>query len=676
MVRLGARAFALAWAIHALAEFAFGILGPGLLARFESGSYGLNPWVGVAVLVFWPLFGAGLGASVGLTAAGPLARARQRGHDPARLLASLGSLSVVAALAINLQWGESLGRSGVVAIAALVALIAVSWFKRTGFLAGVGHPWIIIPTLLVWLCAVRIVWLQASLGLRIGATLGVLGLAILAARVLGERLARAPLASGRLLLGALGLSALALFALNHVPPPGLPTAAGDDPSATPVIMIVLDTVRADHLSTYGYQRNTDPNLARFAKQATVYEHALASGDMTLTSHASLFTGRWVANHGAVPGAPKLGDEHETLAELLGDAGYATAGIAANCGWIASGKGIEQGFDYWDTRCAVSPFRGIGPPYLRSRLVGQLRRHFFPAHAMWEWRNAQTITDESLRVLDHLAKDDAPFFLFLNYMDVHRPIHPPERYRTRFPGRIPGFDMMHDWSAMNRGAASGERRVESDEREHLISQYDGALAFLDDQLARVFAELERRGLLDRSLIWIVSDHGESFGAHGTFGHGFSVYQGVVGIPFIVKLPGQQKGQRSATPVGLADVVPSIAALLELPVPAGLDGRALYSANLDPERPVVSESYSVKGRQMRALLQGTHKVVERPGEVAELYDLASDPAETVDLATRQPEMTAALTAAFESALAGAAAGKEHALDAADIERLEALGYLERE
>jgi arylsulfatase A-like enzyme len=676
MGRLGARVFTLAWALYALAEFAFGILGPGIQDLIESGRNGLNPWVGVAVMVAWPLLGAVLGGLLGIALRGPLERCEQRGFQPSLLLASLASASVVVAISLNLLYGDSFGRSGFVVVSALFGTIVVSFVRRDGFLAAAGHPWIIVPTLVAWLCAIRVVWIEAPLGLRVGVTLCLLGAGAAAVRLIGPRIAQTPMAGTRLIAGSFAAALIGLFLTHHVPAPALPAPTAAQPEAPPVILIVLDTVRADHLSTYGYERATDPNLARFAETATVYERGIASGDMTLTSHASLFTGRWVAHHGAVPGAPQLPATEKTLAESLKQAGYATAGVAANCGWIASGRGMDQGFDYWDTRCEVSPFNGIGSPYLRSRLVGKIRHYFFPAYAMWEWRSAETITNEGLRVLDRLATDDAPFFLFLNYMDVHRPIHPPEQYRTRFPGHLSGFDMMADWSAMNKGAASGKREPNPAERAHLISQYDGALAYIDDQLARVFAELQQRELLDRSLIFIVSDHGESFGAHSSFGHGKSVYQDVVGIPFIVKQPGQRKGQRVQDPVGLADVLPSIAASLGLEVADDLDGRSLFSPDLDPARPIISESYSIKGRQMHAIVQGQTKWIGRPEGAGELYSLDVDPDELDDLATQQTVLAKELASAFDSVLSGGAAGQEHSLEEEDIRRLQALGYLELE
>ena len=293
--------------------------------------------------------------------------------------------------------------------------------------------------------------------------------------------------------------------------------------------------------------------------------------------------------------------------------------------------------------------------------------------MWAWRSADRITDEALGLLPRLSADGRPFLLFLNYMDVHRPIHPPERYRTRYPGRLPGFDMMADWSALHRGPERGGRVPTEAERTHLASQYDGALAFLDEHVGRLLDALDAEGLLDPSLVLVLSDHGESFGSHGTFGHGSSVYQDVAHVPLVLTLPGQTEGRRVDTPVGLADVLPTVTSVLGLPAPGPIDGRSLLDRPR-VDRPLPVESYGQDGLQMRALVHRNDKIVVRPERPAELYALDRDPDESADRATDEPERTAELQRMLERTLRGGANEGRDALSEEEAARLRALGYLE--
>ncbi|MGH8550921.1 MAG: sulfatase-like hydrolase/transferase [Methylococcales bacterium] len=677
----------MAFATYGVCEALLGVVLPGACALLEESTYSIDPWIGTGFLIAYPLTGAALGAVHGALLVALGGRWLRPGSGTApQLLLTAASAFVVLAVLGNVAARDYLGLSGAAVLVVLASLLAVGVASahpgRRGW-SILGHPFLAVPLVTALLWATRI-WLpDASLISRLAVSLGFVSVALAMAMAMRLR-SRAPAGGGLVLAVISGALALGLHTVDHDPPPVLATLAGmrlpADSTHPPVVIVVLDTVRADHLSTYGYPRETDRNLARFASRAWVFERAVMPGDMTLSSHASLFTGQWVSHHGTHAGHPILPKEATTLAELLRDAGYTTIGVVANCSWIGPDHGVDQGFQFWDARCARAPFRGIGKIFLRSSLQEVIRRGFFREHASWAWRSAGQITDEALGLIDSLAVDGAPpFLLFLNYMDVHRPIHPPARYRDRFPGRMPSFDMQDDWSALHRDVSAGRREVTPDERDHLVSQYDGALAYLDAQLGRVLAHLDEKGLLEPSLVIVTSDHGESFGSHGTFGHGRSVYQAVVGVPLVVKLPGRRDARRIPGSVSGVDVLPTVTEIIGLPVPADIDGHSLLSNPPDAQRPLLSESFGDDGldAQARAVLRGDEKLVEPIDRPPQFYRLDADPREEYDLAGSVPELVAELTAVMD------------ALDSEDLspeplpparltpkeaERLRSLGYLD--
>jgi arylsulfatase A-like enzyme len=671
------RAFAWAWLLYGVLEALLAVAFPALRARLGGSVFGHVPGPTLALLAFYPLAGAALGALV------ERALRLRAARGPA--LALLAAGSVVVALLANLALRDDLGSSGAVLAVFFAGLFALGALDaRANGAEGtrwvLASPWVAVPLAVASAWLLRDLLLTAPLAQRLGAVAATLALGLALAAALRRPLTRAWRGARGTLRG--GLAAAAALgalctALLQERPPALPPLAPAPiaGSGAPVVLVVLDTVRADHLSTYGYARETDPTLAALARESLVFEQVTTPGDMTLTSHASLFTGQSVARHGVTIPQPVLADSAVTLAERLGAAGYHNAfGVSANCGWIGPGHGIEQGFAHWDARCGRATFAGVRSVFLRAALLEQVRRRFFPEQAGWRWRSAAEISDEALRVLAHVAPSHAPFLLFLNYMDVHRPIQPPREYQTRYPGRLPRFDMARDWSALYDEVNRGERAVTPAERAHLESQYDGALAYLDAQLARVFADLRARDLWERSLIVVTADHGEGFGDHQTFGHGHGVYQDVVSAPLLVKPPGPPAARRIATPVSLVDVLPTVLAALALPAAEDADGVSLLG-EIPESRALFAESYDGKGVLARALRRGAEKWVEHRGRAPALYDLASDPGELRDLSGERADAargSAAELARWVAAQAGGGSGPQ--LTPEETERLKALGYLQ--
>ncbi|MEO1366123.1 MAG: sulfatase, partial [Acidobacteriota bacterium] len=386
--------------------------------------------------------------------------------------------------------------------------------------------------------------------------------------------------------GGLALCGLALFRLA-APAPfelGLDQAEERVGRGTPVIVLVLDTVRADHLSLYGYPRNTTPELDAFARDAVVYEHAVATSSWTLPSHASLFTGLFPLTHGALrlPGldaekaslaekgihrpAYPLPAETPTLAEHLQQEGFATAAMVANFAYLDPVFGVDRGFEtYFNVRNTP-----VKPMILR--LIDRRVRALPWARRHWQvYRSADQINRLGVEWLE--AQGTNRLFLFLNYMEAHLPWGPHQ------PGlRYAEFAAEGALPERPRGTPAP-----GPEWKERVDLYDSNVASLDARLGEFFDDLKRLGLYDRSLIVVLSDHGESFGENGADGHGKSLNEAEVWVPMLVKYPGGRDAGRRSERVQLVDLVPMIAAELRRPFPARVDGRVGPAASENPEAP---------------------------------------------------------------------------------------------
>ncbi len=349
-----------------------------------------------------------------------------------------------------------------------------------------------------------------------------------------------------------------------------------------VILIVLDTVRADRLSLYGYPRPTTPNLQRFAERATVYERAQSQGIWTLPGHASLFTGLYPSEHGAdwkdgVDQCRSLRPEAFTLAERFALEGYRTACIAANWGMFTRSFGLAQGFEW--VCSGRSPTAHLWVPAAAMKLAtlwgglagrqktGALERNSYPS--------APEINALALDWLEH-TQNLGPRFLFLNYMEAHDMLRRLPCAAPRFgEGRscIP-LDLLEN--------IAREKHLSDAEATRLGDWYDSEIACLDLHLGELFDELERRGLLDGALVAVTSDHGHLLGEHDAFNHKAEVWKELTHVPLILKLPEQHQGERAAHPVetaALAFLLPRLAGIdLERPAP----DRSEIAVSQSPQR----------------------------------------------------------------------------------------------
>lgn len=410
-----------------------------------------------------------------------------------------------------------------------------------------------------------------------------------------------------------------------------------------VLLITWDTVRADHLSLHGYERNTTPNLNEFAEKATVFPRAAASGDMTLSTHASIFTGLSVRSHRAhfdTPDFPEgrpLSPEFDTLAEQLAGHGYHTVAIAANHAYLTHDFGMSQGFDYFNSSAAMPPLGKVNSYFLRQGVRDVIA--LFAPRKMYDplYRTAEEINAEAIQLVNQIKAAETPVFMFLNYMDAHDPYLPPPPYDTKYPGKDENFHskLFHH---MAEDIMKGNRQITPQEREHLDSQYDGAIAYLDSQFGQLIAALKEYGLYDNTLIILTSDHGEVFGERGLFGHGISVYQDQVHVPLVIKFPNQSHGKVNTNLVSSIDILPTVLEIAGIKASSQILGQSLNTENIQRSQPVVSEHFTPSflfnwserfhGTD-RALFNGDLKIIRSNGDHRELYNLAKDPDEQVDL-----------------------------------------------
>jgi len=357
------------------------------------------------------------------------------------------------------------------------------------------------------------------------------------------------------------------------------------PEAANVLVVVIDTLRADHLSTYGYARPTSPNLTRLAAQGVLFENAMAPSSWTLPSHASMLTGRFPHEHGAQFIDSTLTLQYPTVGEAFQRLGYRTAGFSASTFFFSRRTGLGRGFMHFEDDFE-SPASAFPQTYYGERLEKVLYRLHI-AHDRIGRRTARQINQHALR---WIASDPGhPFFAFLNYYDVHDPYLPPDPYLHRFTklthpaGPIP---LAWDWFV----------NLTPEQRQGEMDAYDGAIEFADLELNELFRELARRGLDKNTLVVITSDHGEAFNEHGLMDHMNALYRELIHVPLIFWMPGKMPaGVRIAVPVSTASLPATLLTMAGQRNPdlGGVSVADLWSSAPQPRvTPVISELAKMK------------------------------------------------------------------------------------
>lgn len=418
----------------------------------------------------------------------------------------------------------------------------------------------------------------------------------------------------RLLIGLLACSA-AFLTCDSWP----------DRKAPSVILISIDTCRADYLGCYGCRRNTTPNIDAFAGEATLFTRVVSPVPTTLPSHCSMLTGTIPPHHGVRDNIDyRLDDDNITIAELLRVRDYETAAIIGAF-VLDSQFGLNQGFDVYDDRIASPQQSG----------VVQITE-----------RKADKVTDLASNWLEN--RRPGSFFLFLHYYDPHVPYAPPEPYASRFRNDL----------------------------------YAGEIAYTDHCIGRLFDKLKNLHLYNSCLIIVTSDHGEALGDHAEAGHGYFIYQSTISVPLIVKLPGSREPNRVHAAAGLVDIVPSILGHLGIQAPLDVQGRDLSFSGAAQEGDSQQREFYCESliptkydcNPLFGIVTGWWKYIEttRP----ELYDLHADANETDNLIAREQKRARLLRGRLRSMIAGTRVqtrGSQPRMDATTRQRLESLGYV---
>lgn len=387
-----------------------------------------------------------------------------------------------------------------------------------------------------------------------------------------------------------------------------------------IILISVDTLRASSLSCYGYPLETTPYMDRFAKDALIFTNAVSSSSWTLPAHASLFTGLVPYRHGAhyadrstqagesVPlheldmvGVQPLPSKQITLAEVLKEDGYTNVAFVSNFAALSHSLGLAQGFDiYEDRERTWVTFRPFYHRILRTLMKDFGLFQDFVNRRIKPFRSAEEISNEAIRWLKESREE--PFFLFLNYMEPHTPYLPYPPFHKRFLKKT--VISMKDpfWEVM-----ANHRPLREDERDYLLSQYDGEVAYADVHIGRLFDFLRSIGLYDTSMIVFLSDHGELFGEHNLLRH-TGLYEEVLKIPLIVKYPFSERTGRDNERVGIVDVMPEILNKLGMTYPDHMDGAPFEKRDINPLAELYVNPYYHKefgerfGDILRAKYQG--------------------------------------------------------------------------
>jgi arylsulfatase A-like enzyme len=433
-----------------------------------------------------------------------------------------------------------------------------------------------------------------------------------------------------------------------------------------VVLIVVDTLRPDHLTHYGYSLGTSEPVEVLFDHSAVFEDCRAPSGWTVPSTSTIMTGMNPLAHRVRKLGDVLDENLETVAEVLSNKGYTTIGVSHNTS-VSRAAGFAQGFD-----------------------------HFFD----YQGQNVLAYPDISKAIEPLIEwlhnKDDGAFFIYLQPMNCHGPYRTPSPNRDDLLGRPPrqGFAYYDELmkSLMWRGDTARRAEVTEERIASLVEQYDTAIHYSMTQIRRLLDCLIDLGLWGDTLVILTSDHGEELFDHGGFSHAYSLYEEVLKVPLLIKLPGQESSRRVSGRVSLADILPTVADVIGVPAPRRAFGMSLRSrtrgepAGEEENRTLTFESSWKKRFAGTGILRGRYKLirVERNYEGLRnadlLFDLVDDPGEIRDISSAHAELVGQLSRALrEEVEAFAKSGVGDAgniLDRMNTEALRALGYIEDE
>lgn len=454
--------------------------------------------------------------------------------------------------------------------------------------------------------------------------------------------------------------------------PAAPAQAG------PIIFVVVDTLRADRLPTYGYASGRTPHLDAFAHDALRFENAFSNASWTRPSFATLLTGSYASRHSTMGKSDSLPEALVTLPEALKAHGYATSGIVTNYN-VAPFFHFDQGFDRYtylepdfvlgadDTAAKLLLIQFARQTYekLEEKLLGGSP----PGRA---YQDGATVNRAAFAELDRLARPEnagAPAFLFVAYMDPHDPYYP------------------HPYGSAAGYSRAAHQNPTLDEVPHLSALYDGEITYWDQQFGALVADLKRRHVYENATIIVTADHGEELGEHGGFWHGTTLYDEQVRVPLFVKLPFNQRGGQVRTEwVQHVDLMPTVLKLAGVEVPPGVQGHDVFDRTVRRDEAFAEESQEGTILQSLRLQRGGSELKlitanegnPRGLETTELYRLDVDRHERVNLATEltweTSHVRAQLTSFGTRAQQGRVSGQQVAMTENECRRLAALGYVQ--
>ncbi len=399
-----------------------------------------------------------------------------------------------------------------------------------------------------------------------------------------------------------------------------------------VVLISIDTCRADHLSCYGYKRLTTPNVDSVARAGVLFKSALTPVPLTMPAHSSMLTGTYPPTHGArLNDGYSLSAGNVTLAEIMREAGYQTAAFVGGFP-LDQGFGLNQGFDTYDCKFTIK-------------------------NEQWLWGNQRTAGEVNRSALAWLqGHARKPFFLFLHYFDAHYPYEPPLPYARDYAGDL----------------------------------YAGEIAYVDHCIGEVLKKLRDSGAEDNTLIIITGDHGEDLGEHGEPYHGYFIYQATQHVPLVIRAPRNSKGWQVEDNVSLVDIMPTVLDVVGLKTPPKVEGVSLRhylegsprsargGKTSEQPRQIYCESLEPATFQcssLRSVVEAGWKYIRAPKE--ELYDLKHDPVEKTNLIEKEPQLARRLRGRLETMtqkMESAAPGRRQSdVDPETVKRLQSLGYV---
>lgn len=379
-----------------------------------------------------------------------------------------------------------------------------------------------------------------------------------------------------------------------------------------VVILVLDTLRADHLGCYGYFRKTSPRIDKLSTQSVVFENAFASIPITLPSHVSILTGLYPQSAGLIYNYGYLSDRTKTLAKVLRQAGYKTGAVVSTA-VLKNSKNLNQGFDVY--------YHNFGLEQSKNQEA---------------WEVKGIAEDANRLALDWLAGlgRDKKFFLFINYYDIHAPYIEQEGFNNLFDPAAPAFInyLKREWTAMPE--PSWKRKI--------ITFYDRSIAYTDHFVGRLWDKLEELGLRDRTIIMITSDHGNGlYQHHDYWSHGKYLYDEQIRIPLLLLLPGEEKCRKISRIVETIDIFPTILDLLGIEIPSQIDGSSTVPLLERKDYHKPNRAYAMRKpddnsgnllpRQF-CLRMPEDKLISTIGGEQEFYDLKNDPFEKMNIYSR--------------------------------------------